>query len=204
MTASESRVPHALLIGYVGLFVVLAIAPFDRAVWWAENLPIVATVVALCVLYRRGIVFSNLAYVLMAALPYLHTIGGHYTFERVPFDWVTNAFGFERNHYDRMAHFSVGFYAIGLCELLMMRRWASNRVTAALFGIFTIGTIAALYEIIEWIYAVVEGGNAGAAFLGSQGDIWDAQKDMLADTLGALTAIAIDAIRSWRRGRDQV
>jgi putative membrane protein len=184
---------------YVALFVALGIAPYARDVWWAENIPIVATVLTLCLMYRRGIQFSNLAYVLMSALPYLHTIGGYYTFERVPFDWVTNAFGFERNHYDRIAHFSVGFYAIGLAELLLMRRWVSNRITAYLFGIFTIGTIAAVYEIIEWIYAATAGGTAGAAFLGSQGDIWDAQKDMLADLSGAVTAIAVCWVRDETR-----
>ena len=60
-----------------------------------------------------------------------------------------------------------------------------------MFGICAIGTVAALYEIIEWIYAVTEGGSAGAAFLGSQGDIWDAQEDMLADILGAVSASAL-------------
>jgi len=192
------RLPLVLVALYVLLFIALGIAPYARDVWWAENLPVVATVGTLCVMYRRGIQLSNLAYVLMSVFPYLHTIGGHFTFERVPFDWVTNAFGFERNHYDRIAHFSVGFYAIGLAELLLMRRWASNRVTAYLFGIFTIGTIAAVYEIIEWIYAATEGGTAGAAFLGSQGDIWDAQKDMLADLSGALLAIAVCWVRDTR------
>lgn len=197
VTLPNHRVPLALFVVYVLLFVALGIAPYDRAVWWAENIPIVATVFTLCVMHHRGIHFSNLAYVLMSALPYLHTIGGHYTFERVPFDFVTHTFGFERNHYDRIAHVSVGFYAIGLAELLMMRRWANNRITASLFGIFTIGTIAAVYEIIEWIYAVTQGGSAGAAFLGSQGDIWDAQKDMLADLSGSLLAIAV----YWMRER---
>ncbi len=199
MTTEARRLPIILLALYAALFIALGIAPYDRAVWWAENIPIVATVAALCVMYRRGIRFSSLAYVLMSVLPYLHTIGGHFTFERVPFDWVTDAFGFERNHYDRIAHFSVGFYAIGLAELLTLKRWVTRPGLAALFGIFAIGTIAAVYEIIEWIYAAVAGGSAGAAFLGSQGDPWDAQKDMLADLLGALTAIAIFYIALSRR-----
>jgi putative membrane protein len=140
----------------------------------------------LVVLYVRGIVLSNLAYALCSVLLFLHTIGGHFTFERVPFDWVTHAFGFKRNHFDRVAHFSVGFYAYALAELLMLRKLVFSRWLAALFGVFCIGTVAAVYEIIEWLYAAIAGGSAGAAFLGSQGDIWDAQKDMLADILGAV------------------
>jgi putative membrane protein len=124
----------------------------------------------------------------------MHTVGGYYTFERVPFDWVSHAFGFKRNHYDRVAHFAVGFYAYGIAELLVMRRLVTRGWVAALFGICAIGTIAALYEIIEWIYAALEGGSAGAAFLGSQGDLWDAQKDMLADILGAVFAVALYAV----------
>lgn len=192
----EPLTPRVLLAGYVVLFVALGIAPFSRAVWWAENIPIVAIVVTLVVMYLRGVRCSNMAYVLMSVLLYMHTIGGHYTFERVPFGWVTRTFGFERNHYDRVAHFSVGFYAFGMAELLITRKLVARPWIAYGFGVFAIGTIAAVYEIIEWIYAATEGGSAGAAFLGSQGDIWDAQKDMLADISGALLAVALLAIRS--------
>ncbi len=73
-------------------------------------------------LYVRGFVFTPAAYALMAVLLYLHTIGGHYTFERVPFGFVTNLFGFHRNHYDRVAHFCVGFYAYAIAEALVVTR----------------------------------------------------------------------------------
>jgi putative membrane protein len=181
----------ALLVGYLILFTALAIAPHERAVWWAENIPIVAIVATLTLLFARGVRFSTMAYVAMSVLIYLHTIGGHYTFERVPFGWVTDAFGFERNHFDRIAHFSVGFYAFAIAELSLRRSWVGSRAVAYFFSVFAIATVAALYEIIEWLYAALEGGDAGAAFLGSQGDIWDAQKDMLADISGAVFAIAV-------------
>ena len=185
--------PVLLFSAYLLLFSALAIHPYARAVWWAENIPIVATALALVILYVRGVRVSNLAYALMSVLLFLHTIGGYYTFERVPFGWVTRAFGFHRNHYDRMAHFSVGFYAFGIAEVLMARKLVTRTWVACCFGVFTIGTVAAVYEIIEWIYAATEGGAAGAAFLGSQGDIWDAQKDMLADILGAVLAAMLYA-----------
>ena len=185
---ADQLVPAILLGGYIALFVWAAIKPYDRATWWAENVPIVILVGALVVLYQRGVRFSPLAYVLMAVLPYWHTIGGHYTFERVPFGWVSRTFGFERNMYDRIGHFSVGFYAFGILEYLLSRRAMSSRL-AFLFAVFTIAFMAMTYELIEWAYAAY-GGNpeAGANFLGSQGDVWDAQKDMLMDTLGALVA----------------
>ena len=180
-----------LLAGYLVLFTWAAIAPYDRATWWAENIPIMAIAASLVALYLRGYVFSPIAYTLMAVLLYLHTIGGHYTFERVPFDWVTNTLGFQRNHYDRIAHFSVGFYAYAIAEALVRARAINARPVLFLFPIFTIAFIAMGYELIEWWYAALEGGASGAAFLGSQGDIWDAQKDMLADTLGAIFATAL-------------
>jgi putative membrane protein len=194
----DLMVPAVLLVLYLVVFAVLGIDPYDRAVWVAENLPIVAIVVLLMATYRR-FRFSDGAYVLMACLIFLHTVGGHFTFERVPFDWVTELFGFQRNHYDRMAHFTVGFYAYPCAELLLRRRLVSSRLVLLLFPIFFIVTVAAGYELFEWQYAVHADPGAGMAVLGSQGDVWDAQKDMLADTLGALVATGLFALVYRRR-----
>ena len=188
---AERLTPIVLFAGYVALFIWGAINPFDRATWWAENIPIVLLVTSIVVLYLRGVRFSPLAYVLMAFLPYWHTVGGHYTFERVPFDWFDRMFGFQRNMFDRIGHFSVGFYAFGILEYLLSRR-AMSRTLACLFAVFAIAFVAMSYELLEWIYAAY-GGNAqaGANFLGSQGDVWDAQKDMLMDTLGGITSVIL-------------
>jgi uncharacterized membrane protein YjdF len=106
MKATRSQI---LFFGtYLILFAICAIGPHERTVWAVENLPIVLLVGAIALVGRHHN-FSPLSYGLMFFLVALHTIGGHYTFELVPFDWVTNTFGFERNHYDRMAHFTVGF-----------------------------------------------------------------------------------------------
>jgi len=181
---------HILLLLYVVVFVLLGIAPFDRAVWVAELVPIVAIVLVLVFTYRV-FKFSNTAYVLMSVLIFMHTVGAHYTFERVPFDGITNFFGFERNHYDRIAHFSVGFYAYALAELLLKRKLVNTPWILFLFPVFAIFSVAAIYEIIEWWYAATAGAEQGIAFLGSQGDVWDAQKDMLADGLGAIAATVL-------------
>jgi putative membrane protein len=180
-----------LLSLYGILFVILAIHPVDRATWFAENLTVWIILGIILTLYACNIRFSNLAYILMFILIYLHTIGGHWTFANVPFGFVTELFDFERNHFDRVAHFTVGFYAFALAELLHTKRLVTNRFLLFTYPIFTIATIAMSYELIEWIYAASAAPEAGAAYLGSQGDIWDAQKDMLADTLGAIAATTL-------------
>lgn len=181
--------PHLLAIIYIIYFAVLAIAPVSRAVWWAENIPAMLVVTFLATTYR-SFRFSNLSYALMAFWVFWHTLGGHYTFANVPFDWFNDLIGSERNNFDRVGHFSVGFYAYPIAEYLLRTKRCSATL-ATLFGLFSIMSVAAGYEIIEWWYAVLEGGDAGIEFLGSQGDIWDAQKDMLLDTLGAISSLVL-------------
>jgi len=180
------------LLGVYGiLFSVLAINPIDRATWFAENLTVWIILAVIMGLYVKKIRFSKIAYAFMFILIYLHTIGGHYTFALVPFDWFTNFFGFTRNHFDRVAHFSVGFYAFAVAEWIWTKRLVSNKFLLFTYPIFLIATIAVSYEWVEWIFAINAAPDAAADYLGSQGDIWDAQKDMLMDTLGAITAVTI-------------
>ena len=188
---NTSKFPFVLLGAYALLFVFLAFNPYDRTTWFVENLTVWIIVGILAFLYARGIRFSNTSYAMMSVLIFLHTIGGHYTFERVPFDLVSDFFGFERNHYDRIAHFSVGFYAYPIVEWIRAKRLVASNFILFTYPVFVIATIAMSYELIEWIYAANSDPLAGAAYLGSQGDIWDAQKDMLADTLGAIVATTI-------------
>lgn len=194
----RSKVPPLLAVIIIATMVWSFINPADTAVWWAEMIPIMAIFAGLALTYR-AFRFSTVSYVLMSVLLIMHTIGAHYTFANVPFDWFTELGNFERNHYDRIAHFTVGFYAYPAAEWLVRKQWA-RPVTAMFFGLFFIMAVAAAYEIIEWQFAVIEGGDAGIEFLGSQGDVWDAQKDMLADTLGALAALIGFAFSRWRKG----
>lgn len=184
------RLPLLLLGAYLLLFAVCAIAPYDRTVWWAENIPILLLVGLIAWLHRQHR-FSGLSYVFMAFLVVLHTIGGHYTFERVPFGMITEWFGFQRNHYDRLAHFTVGFYAYPIAELLLAKRLVRHPFVLLSYPLFAILAVAACYEIFEWQYALTAEADAGSAVLGSQGDIWDAQKDMLADGLGGVFATLV-------------
>jgi putative membrane protein len=184
--------PHWLAVVFAVFFAVLAIEPVSRTVWIAEVVPVVLVFLGLVLTFPR-FRFSNTAYAMMAVWLFWHTVGGHYTFANVPFDWFNGMIGAERNHFDRIGHFAVGFYAYPTAEW-MLRRGHCRYAAANAFALLLVMGIAAGYEIIEWWYAVLEGGDAGIEFLGSQGDVWDAQKDMLADTLGAVVALALYAL----------
>lgn len=143
------------------------IGPADRAVWWAEIIPIFAVFAALVLTYPL-FRFSNAAYLLMSLWLLMHTVGAHYTFANVPFDWgnrlLAPLLGEGRNHYDRLAHYIIGFYSFPMAEWLLRRRLCGLKL-ALFFALFFIMSVAASYEIIEWLYAVIEGGNAGIEFL---------------------------------------
>ncbi|MDP3957539.1 MAG: DUF2238 domain-containing protein [bacterium] len=186
---TSSKFLAGLCAVYAVLFIALAIDPINRLTWFAENLTVWIILAVILGLYWQGVRFSKLAYGLMFILIYLHTIGGHYTFALVPFDWVSDFFGYSRNHFDRIAHFSVGFYAFAIAEWLWSRKMVANKFLLFTYPVFVIATIAMSYELVEWIYAAKADDVTNAmAYLGSQGDIWDAQKDMFSDTLGAISA----------------
>lgn len=189
MPVRPSSFPAFLAAAFAVVWMLLAIAPASRTVWWAENIPVMLVFGGLTLSYAK-FRFSNLAYALMSAWLFLHTVGGHYTFANVPFGAVTSLFGFSRNHFDRVAHFAIGLYAFPIIELLRRKKLVPP-IMSTLFGLFAIMALAAGYEIIEWWYVDLEGGEAGIEFLGSQGDPWDAQKDMLADTLGGICAATL-------------
>ncbi len=183
--------PHLLLVAYIIEFSILAIKPQDRAVWFTENFTILPIVVILIILYMCKVRFSNLAYTLMSVLIFMHTYGGHYTFELAPFGWFNELFGFERNMYDRVAHMTVGFYAYPMIEALIRYKVVNQKWFAYLAAFMIIPAIAAFYEIFEWRYAIGGDPEAGLAVLGSQGDIWDAQKDMLMDSIGGAIGVTL-------------
>ncbi|MCG9682240.1 DUF2238 domain-containing protein [Vibrio sp. Isolate23] len=180
---------HWLTAVYALVFLFSAISPSSYPVWIAEIIPALGILAVIWWVSRR-FQFSNTAYCLMFIWLTLHTIGAKYTFAEVPFDWFNNLIGSERNHFDRVAHFSIGLYAYPIAEYLIKKQLMSIKLAMA-FALFAIMSLAAGYEIIEWWYAALVGGDEGIAFLGSQGDIWDAQKDMLMDTLGALLSLTL-------------
>ena len=189
-------IPILLLVIYAIIFISFSFGPYERDVWLVENATVWVVLIPIIILYVKGVRFSNTAYILMSIFIFMHTIGGHYSFARVPFDWFNDFFGFQRNMYDRLAHFSVGFYALPIYEYVQSRKIISSKFASFLFAVFSIISVAAIYELFEWQYAVLGDPQAGIEVLGSQGDIWDAQKDMLSDTLGALFVMIVAGVRS--------
>ncbi len=182
-----------LFVIYIIIFIFLAINPLDRATWWAENIPVLITVIILVLTFKK-FRFSNTSYFLMAVFLCLHTIWWHYTFEKVPFDTfngILNSLNMDfifpewRNNFDRIGHFLIGVFAYPTAELVLRKKWVTNIWMAIFVWIFALWFWAAVYEVIEMIYAILFWGEQAANFLGSQGDIWDAQKDMLLDISGA-------------------
>lgn len=207
MSKISTHWPKFMLLIYLATFAYFAIDPWYLPIWYTENAIAVFTVIALLICYFKGLKFSNLSYTLVTIALCCQTIGGHYCFGDVPFDFVTKLFGFERNNYDRMGHFMVGFFALPIMEYFESRDLIRSRMLNAFLVVMAIFGVAGIFEIIEWLYADITAlinGKAndrvGAAFLGSQGDVWDAQKDMLCDGLGAIFTAIIYGIRY--RGKD--
>jgi len=186
---SKRDYPAILAILFLVVFIWLGINPASRDVWIAEVTPIILVFFLLLITYRR-FRFSNTSYTLMILWMIWHTVGAHYTFAAVPFDFINDLMGADRNQFDRVGHFIVGFYAYPMAEWLLRKKYCGSTL-AVFFSLFFIISVATIYELIEWQYAVIEGGDAGIEFLGSQGDEWDAQKDMLADTLGAIFSLVL-------------
>jgi putative membrane protein len=187
----NKAVVFSLLAFYFVLSIILSINPIERQTWLVENATVWIFVGALMYLYLKKIRFSTLSYILASVFIFMHTIGGHYTFAQVPFDWFTDFFGFSRNHYDRIAHFSIGLYAFLIMEWMTQAKLTLNRFILISYPILAIMSLAAFYELVEWVYASGTPDELAMAYLGSQGDIWDAQKDITADTLGAILAVII-------------
>jgi putative membrane protein len=191
------RVPFVLLLVYILVFLWSSYKTIDFSVWKVEAITSAMPVFILLVLYFKNIRLSNLAYTLASVLPIMHVIGAHYTFANVPFDWFNDLIGSDRNMYDRVAHASVGLYAFSIVEIFLSLKLVSRKWIAYTFAIFSIMALAALYELFEWWYAVSVNPEAGIEVLGSQGDIWDAQKDILMDTLGALFATIVFKLKDF-------
>ena len=187
MDAQSNSFVRTLVVIFLVTWVYLAFDVFDRTTWVVENVIMLLGAIYLIASYKKE-PFSNNAYFLIFIFCLLQTVGAHYTYALVPAgDWVSDMHGIERNHYDRLVHFSFGFLlALPLIEILKSQVNYKNTVYKHLLIVLIFFGFGGLYEVIEWMYAWYNQGNeASDAFLGSQGDIWDAQKDIFLAGLGA-------------------
>lgn len=201
----------SILLGLFGLVLLRsAVGAHSGSTWLLENSPVAVGIFALLASYRR-MPLSRISYTLIFVFFCLHEIGAHWTYARVPYDdWfrsitgvtLNSRLGFTRNHFDRLVHFSYGFLmAYPVREVFL--RVANVRGFWGYFLPldFTMST-SMFYEVLEWATAMVVGSTAGNDYLGSQGDVWDSQKDMALASLGALLAMTAIALITWHYKRD--
>lgn len=181
---------HTTLHAALGLAVLVAvvvsgIAPYDRATWWLEVSPVLIAAPLLLATYRR-FPLTDLLYLLVALHCLVLILGSTHTYSRVPLGfWVQELLDLERNPYDKLGHLMQGLVPALLArEILLRGRFVANGWMLAFLSLCVAMTISAVYELIEWAVALIAGGGA-VEFLGTQGDPWDTQADMLWALIGA-------------------
>ena len=207
MTARALR--PVLILAFAGLWAGLALAPVDREAWALENLLVLALAAALLAT-RRRLVLSSAAELQIFAFLCLHAVGAHYTYSLVPYDrWLEpltgialgDRLGLDRNHYDRVVHLAYGLLLTGPAREALSQASGVAGGWRHVYAVLTLVGLSAGYEIVEWGAAMVFGGDLGLAYVGAQGDPWDAQKDMALATLGSLVATAIALLAPGGCGR---
>lgn len=206
MTVTHRRYVAVLLLFYLVIWGLLAIEPLDRHDWMLENALVVLAFLALGASYR-ALPLSRVSYTLIFLFMCLHAVGSHYTYSLVPYDeWTRSILGFslneflgwERNHFDRLVHLSYGLLLAYPIREMFLRVADVKGFWGYFLPLDVTMSTSMFYELIEWGAAEFFGGDLGIAFLGSQGDVWDAQKDMALATTGAVIAMAITAgINAW-------
>jgi len=174
---------------YVVVWIIMAINPKYPHDWLLENVLIFIFFPFLFFMDKKHH-YTLLSIIFLLIFASLHSLGSHYTYaEMEHFDVITQFFGFERNHFDRLVHFLFGLLTFRV--LFEMITEGTNTVKTALLFTFTmIVSISTVYELLEWLAAVILRPDLGMAFLGTQGDVWDAHKDTALATAGALINIA--------------
>lgn len=183
-----------LLFGFVIVWAILGFNVLDRTDWILENVLNVPFIMLVAVA-ARWFRLSKTSYVLIYLYMFMNVIGSHYTYSEVPFGyWLSGFFSLSRNHYDRMIHFSFGFLLGYPIREVYMRVGRYKGVWALFAPIMFVLGMSSVYELLEWWIAVFFGGDLGIAYLGSQGDVWDAQKDMFLAGVGSVITMLVTAV----------
>ncbi|MBK8500303.1 MAG: DUF2238 domain-containing protein [Flavobacteriales bacterium] len=207
--SSPSRVPfaqHTLLKVFLGIFLLVWVWTFigttDRANWITENALTILFIGGLTLSYRR-FQFSDLSYTLMFVYILLHIYGAMYTYAENPLGYrLAEVFDWPRNHYDRIVHFSFGLLLVYPMRDYFMNHFHWPRWVCWVLPVEITLSFSAAYELVEWAVAEVFFPAQGPAYLGTQGDVWDAQKDMglafSGAVLGMLLASTLKRMRTSR------
>ena len=187
----SNHVLQGMLLWLVLVWIVTAINPLFPRDWLLENLLVFIYCALLAFTYRR-FQFSNLSYGLFVVFLSLHLFGAHYTYAETPFGfWLQDWFELERNHYDRIVHFAFGLLLVFPMREILLRQSGLSRAWSYFISVNCILAFSAAYEIIEAVAAVIVSPELGAAYLGTQGDEWDAQKDAALAFAGAVVAMGV-------------
>jgi putative membrane protein len=196
---TRNRLLQGLTAAYVLWWLVLAIAPYDRFDWLLENLLVFLFVGLLAATYRR-FPLSDLSYLLIAAFLALHAVGAHYTYSKAPVGgWMTEALGWERNHYDRAVHFLFGLLCAYPLRETVMRSCRIGGWRAGILAFAVVLAFSSAYEMLEWGVAIILSPEEAMAFLGTQGDVFDAQKDSTLAAAGATLSLMLLPFLERRR-----
>jgi putative membrane protein len=177
-----------LLAALMLALAISALNPFDSLTWWLETLPVLVGL-PIVLLSAKKFPLTPLSYRLLFVHAIILIIGAHYSYARVPLGfWLQDWFDLSRNHYDRLGHLAQGFIPAILAREILIRR-SVLQAGKWLFFIVTCVCLAisAFYELIEWWVALAAQQGA-IEFLGTQGDIWDTQADMMMALIGAISA----------------
>lgn len=180
-----------LLISICVILILTGINPYDRFIWFLEVLPAIIGIIVLIIIYPK-FKFSNLVYILVWIHCIILIIGGYYTYAEMPlFNWLRDTYGLSRNYYDRLGHIAQGFVpALIIREVFIRKRLVSSKRWASFIAISMCLAISASYEILEFIFAIFSEETA-EAFLGTQGDIWDSQWDMICALIGSILSVIL-------------
>ncbi len=187
----RNRPLQGLTAVYALAWLAAAVAPLNRFDWFLENLLVLLGVGLLGYFYRTR-PLSDLSYILIAAVLILHALGAHYTYSKVPPGfWLQDFLGQERNHFDRFVHLSFGLLIVFPVREILLRYTGAGRGLSGFAAFTVIATSSLVYETIEWVAALIIRPEAAMAFLGTQGDVFDAQKDSTLAVAGALLGLAL-------------
>lgn len=179
---------------YVAFWCWMAVSPVDRSDWLLENLLALLLVATLLITYR-WFRFSNLSYLLITLFMTLHAVGAHYTYAQVPLGfWLKEALSLSRNHFDRVVHFAFGLLLAYPIREILVRLAGVKGFWSYYLPVSATLALSGFFEILESWVAQLVNPELGAAYLGTQGDEWDAQKDMTAAFAGALTATLLTLV----------